>query len=593
MNMDNENLERFVRERTEELMQVNNALRKERRRFEHLLGYSPAITYTTTPDAIHACNYVSENLREISGYSPEEMTSDPDFWINHVHPDDRQGILHEIERNLQRDGGSVQYRFLHSDGTYRWIYDQHRVIRQDKTPIEIIGSWTDITEQRQLKEVLDYKSSHDELTGLINRKEFEILLQQLLDKMRSDANEHVLCYMDLDQFKVINDTYGHVAGDELLRQLSKELQSRLRRRDILARLGGDEFGILLKYCALQEAQRVLNIIQEAIHEFRFLWDGKHFVITASTGVVPINRNSGNPDNILGLADSACYAAKEAGRDRIHIYTESDESLGQRRQEMLWVERINRALEEDRFYLYYQPIVAINDNIQHEHYELLIRMMDEEGDLVPPGAFLPAAERYNLSTKIDRWVIQTTFSWLEAYSELLEFRCSWGLNLSGQSLADEGLLEFVIKDLARKKIPAEKIYFEITETAAIANLKNATRFISAMKDHGCRFALDDFGSGLSSFAYLKNLPVDYLKIDGAFVKNIVNDNTDFVMVKAINDIGHALGKTTIAEFAENNDIIMKLKHVGVDYAQGYGICKPHSLTEFTDIMRLPTVLPGVA
>jgi EAL domain-containing protein (putative c-di-GMP-specific phosphodiesterase class I) len=247
--------------------------------------------------------------------------------------------------------------------------------------------------------------------------------------------------------------------------------------------------------------------------------------------------------------------------------------------MLWVERINRAMEEDRFYLYYQPIVALNEALHDKHYELLIRMKNDKGDLVPPGFFLPAAERYNLSCKIDHWVIQTFFSWLEAYSELLEQDISWGINLSGQSLSDGNLLQFVLEELNHKQIPPNKIYFEITETAAINNLNNATHFIKVLKDHGCNFALDDFGSGLSSFSYLKNLPVDYIKIDGIFVKDMANNNTDFAMVKAINDVSQVMGKKTIAEFVENDEIIVKLKQIGVDYAQGYGIDKPKPLVDF--------------
>jgi diguanylate cyclase (GGDEF)-like protein/PAS domain S-box-containing protein len=574
-----ENLEQLVRERTENLDKVNKTLEKDRQNFEYLLSSSPAITYATSIDMKQNCKFVSQNLYKYLGYSPEQMINDPEFWITHIHPEDKQYALTTMEYNLKNDGGDVEYRFLHRDGAYRWIRDQQRVIRENDTPVEIVGSWTDITEQQKLREEVDYRIRYDDLTGLINRREFENRLQYILGHEEAKTGQHVVCYLDLDQFKVINESYGHIVGDQLLRQLSDVLQKRLSRRDILAYLGGDDFGVLLQHCTLNQAHRILEIIQDTIREFRFLWEGKSLAITASIGVVPFNRYTGDSTNILSLANSACFAAKEAGRNRIHVYTETDDSLGKRHNEMLWVERINRALEEDRFYLYYQPIVALNEEAQDEHYELLIRMKDDAGDMVLPGAFLPAAERYNLSSKIDRWVIQIILTWLDAYSECLERECSWGINLSGQSLADADLLQFVIEEFDRKQIPPQKIYFEITETAAIANLENATRFVNSLKSHGCKFALDDFGSGLSSFSYLKNLPVDFLKIDGMFVKDIANDNIDFVMVKAINDVSHAMGKKTIAEFVENNEIIGKLNEIGVDYAQGYGICKPKPLSEF--------------
>lgn len=574
-----ENLEQLVRERTEKLDNINKTLEKDRQHFEYLLSSSPAITYATSVDAKHNCNFVSQNLHKYLGYSPEQMISDPEFWITHIHPEDKPNALVTLEHNLKHGGGEIDYRFLHSDGAYRWIHDQHLVIQENDIPVGIVGSLTDITEQQNLREEIEHKTRYDDLTGLINRKEFESRLRYILGQDNAKTGQHVVCYLDLDQFKVINESYGHAAGDELLRQLSSVLQKSLSRRDILAYLGGDDFGILLQHCTLNQAHRILEIIQDAIHEYRFSWEGKSLAIAASIGVVPFNRHTGDSTNILSLANSACFAAKEAGRNRIHVYTEADDSLGKRHSEMLWVERINRALEEDRFYLYHQPIVALKDEIQDAHYELLIRMKDDAGDLIPPGAFLPAAERYNLSSKIDRWVIQIILTWLEAYPEYLERDCNWGINLSGQSLTDSDLLQFIIEEFNRKQIPPQKIYFEITETAAIANLENATRFINALRNHGCRFALDDFGSGLSSFSYLKNLPVDFLKIDGVFVKEIAVNDIDYAMVKAINDIGHSMGKKTIAEFAENDEIIGKLKEIGVDYAQGYGICRPKPLTEF--------------
>lgn len=576
----NQNIDLIVMERTEKHNLSIDRLEQDRRLFDYLLSFSPAITYATSLDVKHCCRFVSSNLYRILGYKPEEMIG-TDFWFAHVHPEDKQIIREKIGQNLAQGGGEVEYRFLHNDQTYRWILDLHQVIVENGTATEIVGSMMDITDRKKLMEKIDYKASYDDLTGLINRRAFETRLQQLLEGRWSSTVQHIICYMDLDQFKIINNTYGHVAGDEVLRQISRTLEAILSKRDILAYLGGDEFGILLQKCSLDQAHRVLGKIQDALHEFRFSWEGKKLAITASIGVVPFDKSTGSPVNILSMADAACFAAKEAGRDRIHIHA-MDDGLVHRKSEMLWVERINRALEEDRFYLYFQPIVALDDNTNDRHFELLIRMKDENGDILPPGCFLPAAERYNLSSKIDRWVIQTLLSWLETYPELLELEYKWGINLSGHSLADKNLLQFVIEEFDVKQIPPEKIYFEITETAAIANLGNAMEFISTLKGIGCQFALDDFGSGLSSFSYLKNMAVDYVKIDGIFVKDIAKNKTDYAMVKAIHDVALAMDKKTIAEFVENENIIEKLKDIGIHYAQGYGIAKPLPLAEFKNI-----------
>jgi diguanylate cyclase (GGDEF)-like protein/PAS domain S-box-containing protein len=575
----NNKLESIVAKRTVELVQLKDNIETERERFEHILNSSPTITYTTRIDDKHTCSFISSNVYDHLGYEAEEMTNNSTFWFSHVHPDDiASGLVDEIESNLAQYGGKVQYRFLHKDGTYHWVSDTHRIIYKNKQPSEVIGSWTDITEAKKMEEDLYYKSTHDELTHLANRKEFEKRLENVLSKIKNDPHEHVVCYMDLDQFKVINDTYGHIAGDELIRQLSVIFQKKLRHRDTLARLGGDEFGFLLEYCTLEQAQRALKDIQETINEFRFKWEDKSLAITASIGVVPINVETRDPTEVMSMADSACYVAKDAGRNRIHVFNKTDDYQEQRQKEMHWVERINRALEEDRFCLYAQPICPIGGDAQERHFELLIRMLGENGDIIPPGAFLPAAERYNLSSKIDHWVIETAFSWLQSDETMLEKGYLWGINLSGQSLADETLIEFVFDQFERKEIPPERIYFEVTETAAIANMKNANQFIKALQEKGSRFALDDFGSGLSSFAYLKSMPVDYLKIDGAFVKNLEHDIFDYAMVKAINDVGQTMGKQTIAEFVENDAILEKLKEIGVDYAQGYGIGKPQPLIE---------------
>lgn len=439
--------------------------------------------------------------------------------------------------------------------------------------INFVEIQDDITEARKLSDQLYFQAAHDPLTGLINRREFERRLHIVVEKARTDNSEHALCYLDLDQFKIINDTCGHIAGDELLRQLGTILLKTIRKCDTLARLGGDEFGILMEYCPVDKAVKVADEQREAIENFSFVWENKSFRIGVSIGLVPITLESGHLSDILKEADAACYAAKDQGRNRVCIYRPDDERVISVRDHMQWVARINHALPEDRFLLYRQDIISINENCNEGgHYELLLRL-EEDGQIFPPGAFLPAAERYNLSSKIDRWVVAKALHYLAEDTSRVAGLYQCAINLSGQTLNDDDFLGFVIAKLKETGVPPEKICFEITETAAIVNLTNASNIIKNLKEIGCLFSLDDFGSGLSSFAYLKNLPVDFLKIDGMFVKDIVSDPIDFAMVKSINDIGHVMGKKTIAEFVENAEILEKLRSIGVDYAQGYGIAKP--------------------
>ncbi|GMR20349.1 MAG: hypothetical protein BMS9Abin36_0944 [Gammaproteobacteria bacterium] len=438
------------------------------------------------------------------------------------------------------------------------------------------------------KERVSYHASHDALTGLINRREFEQRAAIAIDGAINHNTEHAILYIDLDQFKVVNDTCGHVAGDELLRQLGPILHRKIRTGDTLARLGGDEFGVLLINCPINQAVIVANNLREAVQDFRFAWEDNIFSIGASIGVVPINETAQNLSNLLSIADSACYTAKDHGRNRVYVYQPDDMEMAKRHGEMQWVSRINRALEENHFLLYCQPIVPIKHVRKREmHYEVLLRMQDEIDGIIPPGAFIPAAERYNLMTAIDKWVIENLFTKLAAFLEvhLKEDLPTICINLSGSSLSEKEFLTYIRIKFKKTKVPPASICFEITETAAIANLTNARHFIDDLKQLGCRFSLDDFGSGLSSFAYLKNLPVNYLKIDGVFVKDIDNDPVDYAMVKSINEIGHVSGMLTIAEFVENDAILAKVKKISVDFAQGYGIGKPLLLDHILDTAPL--------
>lgn len=544
--------------------------------FTYLLETGPVVNYVSTMDAPGQCSFVSPNVYSIFGCHPEQY-SDPPFWSAHIHPDDRADAVSRIKRNLREGGGIAEYRFRHNDGVYRHILDHHRVTVRQEGKSEIVGCWLDITAYRRSPDVAEQPDAHDRITGLINQREFQNRLQGILSW--SETIQHVLCYIDIDEFKIINNSHGRTAGDELLRQLAGLLKTVLSRRDLLGYMGADQFGVLLQHCSLNQAYRILERIQSALHEFRFSWNDKSHVLTASMGMVVLDRHLNSEIDILDAAIVACELAKEGGRNRIEVYSGEDQAIHRRREGMLWVEKINRALEEDRYLLYYQPIVSLDRKNSDRHFELLIRMKDEQGELVPPGMFLPSVERYHLSGKLDRWVIQTTLSWLEAYSELLDRDICWGINLSGQSLSDEHLLQFVFEELHYKNIPPQKICFEITETAAIENIGKARQFIETLRGKGCRFALDDFGSGLSSFAYLKNLPADILKIDGLFVRNIVEDKTDFAMVKAIHEIARSMGKITIAEFVEDDAIRRRLEQIGVNYAQGYGIARPKSLADF--------------
>jgi diguanylate cyclase (GGDEF)-like protein/PAS domain S-box-containing protein len=453
------------------------------------------------------------------------------------------------------------------------------------TPIANKSGWythwisvqRDVTERKLAEEKLNYQSSHDALTGLVNRREFERRAEELLASIVDGRTEHAACYIDLDQFKVVNDTCGHAAGDELLRQLGALLKKSIRKGDTLGRLGGDEFGVLIKNSSIEDSFKVASYIKSIIEDYRFIYEGQSFRVSASMGLVPIIDAKITLSVLMKNADAACYLAKDYGRNRIHIYNDSDENSTKRHGEMQWVNRIQEALSENRFCLYAQSIESLDD-CNKLHYELLVRMQDANGAIIPPGAFLQAAERYNLIVQLDLWVIAKAFSLLHLNPSFLAKVDFISINLSGQSLTDERVLAFIIFKLRQFKIDGKKLCFEITETAAITHIVMAEHFIVELKKLGCKFALDDFGSGLSSFGYLKTLPIDYLKIDGIFVKDIVQDKIDYAMVKAINDIGHTMEMQTVAEFVENNDIKKMLIKLGVNYVQGYGIHRPQPFEE---------------
>lgn len=502
------------------------------------------------------------------------------FIFNFTHPEDllnNQTFL-KLCQDYPYQVHKQETRFICQNGNIIWVRETARLVDTLQNQPHLLLVCEDITETRRLTDTIAYQASHDELTGLTNRSQFEIHLQRLVEQAQFDSSSHIMCYLDLDQFKVVNDTCGHLAGDELLRQLGDLLKQQVRKTDVLARLGGDEFGILMSHCNVEQALITGEKLRDSICNFQFAWEDRSFRVSVSIGIAPINHTSGNAVDILKESDAACYAAKEKGRNRIHVFSSTDEALAERQGEMQWVEKIRLGIEENRFQLYGQLIVPTNDQNEALHFETLLRYRDNLGNIIPPGAFLPAAERYNIAPALDRWVISNLFEYLSTTPGFINRLELCSINLSGLSLSDETMLSFIDEQFFKWQIPTYKICFEITETAAISNLSYAKHFIDTLGKKGCLFSLDDFGSGLSSFAYLKNLPVDFLKIDGLFVKDILEDKIDWTMVKAINEVGHVMNKKTIAEFVENQNIFDLLKSLGVNYAQGYGIAKPVPLRE---------------
>lgn len=443
----------------------------------------------------------------------------------------------------------------------------------------------DISKERRLHRALHYQASHDALTGLINRREFENRLTAAVESVHQGPDvRHALLYLDLDQFKLVNDTCGHPAGDQLLKQITGVLQSRVRGGDSLARLGGDEFGILLQNCTLDQAMRIAETLRQAIRDYRFIWQDGALAVGASIGIVEITRETPTVATVMSAADVACYAAKDQGRNRVQLYKPGD--VPERHREMHWVSKLTRACDEGRFELYYQPIVPIGETVhEREHFELMLRLRDDSGALVTPAEFIPAAERYNVMPSIDRWVVRQALDTLvhRAGSGIKPYTIA--VNLSGTSLNDERFLEYLIAQLSTYDLAPGALCFEITETAAIANLGNVVYFMRELKTRGCQFALDDFGSGLSSFMYLKTLPVDFLKIDGQFIENVTRDPVDRSMVKAIGQVGQAMGIYTVAERVESAEVLAELGRLGIGFAQGFHIAVPRSTRDFPYLNQL--------
>ncbi|HEY6096133.1 MAG TPA: EAL domain-containing protein [Gallionellaceae bacterium] len=563
-----------------ELELSNRALVSEKERAQATLSSIGDAVITT--DQSGRIEYINPAARHLFGHTAGEPVSLADLGTL-LYEDDRQPVGNLVLPTLRE--GRLPYPsrtmvLIHADGREYYVEPNSAPIHDaDGRSSGVALVFRDVSQARELSRKLSHQATHDALTGLLNRREFEYEVRQAMRDAQVNNTEHSLLHLGLDQFKLVNDTCGHVAGDELLRQYAQLLGGALRAGDALARIGGDEFGLLLKnssqILALEMGERILALTRD----FRFEWDGKAFAAGVSIGLIDIHAGSESVMLLMSRVDAACQMAKEGGGGRAYVHRTSDQALQARLGQMQWTPRITRALEEGRMLLYCQPIVRPGaENDLCSHYEILVRMRDEQGRIVKPGSFLPAAERYNLVTRIDRWVISAYFSWLAQNPRHLARLELGSVNLSGRSLGDESCLTHIENMLREHAIPPHKICFEITETEAIGNLGNAIHFIRRLKDMGCTFALDDFGSGLSSYAYLKNLPVDFLKIDGQFVRDMALDVGHYALVESINHVGHAMGRKTIAEFVENQEVAVMLGALGVDFLQGYGIARPRPVGE---------------
>ena len=561
-----------------EFKQIEETLFQEKELAQVTLqSIGDAVLTTDAFGRIKYLNPVAKSLLGCGEASAEGLPLEEVFGI--VHEATRETVENPIQQALKEN----QTVSLANHTVLINQNNQEIAIQDSAAPIrnregQVIGAvmvFRDVTQNRLLSRQLSWQASHDALTGLVNRHEFEQQIEQALHLAKLDYQIHALCYLDLDHFKIVNDTCGHLAGDELLRQITILLQEKIRKTDTLARLGGDEFGVLLSQCLPEQALRVANDLLECVQEFRFVWQEQVFSIGVSIGLVGIDANSESLAEIISTADAACYTAKNRGRNRVYVAQTDDQERLQQRGEMQWASRISHALESDWFCLYVQPIASITPVAQNgDYYEVLLRLHDEQGNLVLPMAFIPAAERYDLMHLIDRWVIRTLFrNWIRVVGDK---QSVYAINLSGSSINDDQFINFLYEQFTLHSISPQSICFEITETVAIANLNKARQFIQSLQRMGCRFALDDFGVGMSSFAYLKSLPVDYLKIDGSFIRNIIDNPVDNAIVTAITHISSVMGIKTIAEFVENEAILERITALGIDYAQGYGIGMPRPL-----------------
>lgn len=535
-----------------------------------------------TTDAWGLVTWLNPVAERMTGWLSAEAKGRPVGMVfNIVHEETRAPSQNPVAACLQRGEvtGLASHTLLISrEGHEYGIEDSAAPIRNERGDLlGVVLVFHDVTEQRRLSGEMSYRATHDALTGLVNRSEFESRLSRLLHKAHEERSEHALLYIDLDQFKLVNDACGHSVGDQLLQQVSKLLGDAVRSRDTLARLGGDEFAVILEHCTAEQAKRVAQQICERMDDFRFIHDGRRFRIGASIGLVPVDDRWGNAAAVMQAADTSCYAAKEAGRNRVHAWFDTDQAMRARHGEMQWATRLEQALDEDRFALHAQRLQALDGQAHGLHAEVLLRLVDADGVVVLPGAFLPAAERFHLASRIDRWVLRHAIAALRTVADLsaIETLC---VNLSGQSIGDRAFHRDALAILGEAGTDlCRRLCLEITETAAVTNMADAIVFIEQARALGVRIALDDFGAGASSFGYLKSLSVDLLKIDGQFVRDVVDDPLDDAAVRCFVDVARVVGVKTVAEFVDRPEVLERVREIGIDYAQGYLLHRPEPLT----------------
>jgi len=574
----------LLEQKIEELEITSSALRESDNRFRDFAGIAADWFFET--DSNFRISYISKKYGDITGLNSDLLIDQYVLDIFRANKDDV--LIESLLRNLQANLAIHDFECaLRLDKNSDLLFRYSGMPYEDEDGVFCGYRFVahDITESQNLSRQLSYQATHDALTGLINRWEFDRCLQQLLNK-EDENSVPVLCYLDIDRFKIVNDSCGHIAGDSLLQQLTEVLRNNLRESDTLARIGGDEFAIIMEHCPLAHAHRIAENIRQSIENFLFNFDDRSFSVTMSIGLVDIALIGNKFSEVLSAADGASYAAKEKGGNRVHIYRPDDREILRWQQDMRWTSTINNALSEGRFVLYAQEIIPVSDAGQAlQRYEILIRMIDEQGQIVLPDEFLPSAEKYGLMPKIDRWVLETSFGWILEQKQANARLPMLSVNLSGSSLSDEALLQYLLKQFA-KNIDPSLICFEITETLAVSSFLRANSFIGKLRKIGCCFSIDDFGSGVCSYAYLKQLDFDYIKIDGLFVRSAPDNPVDQAVVRSINEIGHLMGKQTVAEYVENNLILDELVAIGVDFAQGFGI---HNPVPLSDIVMQPTYM----
>ena len=574
-------LNKIISQKTAQLSEeiaLKDAKALELRKFSFAVQQSPSAIIMTNKSGI--IEYVNKKFTDFTGFTYKEAIGQSPTLLSSglVAPATYTQMWEVLLAGKEWQG---EFHNRKKNGDLYWARELIAPIFDDAGEItHYIALQDDVTEQRRMSEDIHYQVSHDLLTGLINRREFEQRLDRLIQSAQKNKTDHAFCFFDLDKFKIVNDTSGHPAGDELLRQISTLTKNNIRERDTLARFGGDEFGILMESCSLEKAGHVAEKIRKLIEHFVFTWEGHSFSVGISVGIVAINAKTKDISEAFTQADAACYAAKGGGRNRIQIYQESSHDLLMRKNELDWANETILAIQGSRLALFAQVVKPISDQAKGNlSYEILVRQFAADGSVILPEQFLPALERYNLMVKLDAWVIDASFHFLQSRAKQITEIDYFSINLSSQSLANQEIYDLIVQHLDAHLVPAEKLVFEITEAVAIANMSEATQFINALKLKGCRFALDSYGNGASSFSYLKELPIDFLKIDGLLVKGIANDPIDYAMVKSINEVGQLMELGIIAKFVENDDILQKLKAIHVACAQGHEIGKPQPLSDF--------------